>query len=224
MDKHCSNCNKVFSKHCKFSRLQWVKAKYCSRKCSGFVNGKKLIGTRHSDEHKRKSSESLKKVIHTPEWNQKVSQSNKGKKLKPSTIAKMVSSRKGKHLSDSHKLSLSKSLKGRIFSEETRRKISESNKGSRSHLWRGGVSPINKTIRKSIDFKLWREAVFKRDDYTCVFCLKRGCEIHPDHIKPFALFPDLRFAIDNGRTLCKPCHMKTPTWGRRLNLKTYEKV
>lgn len=29
-----------------------------------------------------------------------------------------------------------------------------------------------------------------------------------------AFFPELRFELTNGRTLCKLCHMKTDTWGR----------
>lgn len=77
-------------------------------------------------------------------------------------------------------------------------------------------------IRHSQDYILWRTAVFMRDDYTCQTCgvrSKRGQRItlHADHIKPFSLYPELRLAIDNGRTLCMPCHMKTDTWGGRIN-------
>ena len=85
------------------------------------------------------------------------------------------------------------------------------------HLWKGGVTPINNIIRKSVKFKEWREAVFKRDDYTCQECLIRGGKLHPDHIKPFGLFPELRFELSNGRTLCADCHRKTPTWGVNSN-------
>jgi hypothetical protein len=94
------------------------------------------------------------------------------------------------------------------------------NAGSRSPNWKGGITPINHGIRHSREFKLWREAVFKRDNYTCVWCgIRNGVGVgktivlHPDHIKPFALYPELRFAIDNGRTLCVDCHKKTGTWG-----------
>ena len=76
-----------------------------------------------------------------------------------------------------------------------------------------GKSTRYKRIRKSKEYKLWREAVFKRDDYTCIWCGQRGGYLNADHIKPFALFPELRFAIDNGRTLCVDCHKKTGTWG-----------
>lgn len=90
------------------------------------------------------------------------------------------------------------------------------NKGIKSYLWKGGVTPVNKLIRRSTEFRLWREAVFKRDDWICQDCKERGGELHPHHIKPFAIFPELRFAIDNGLTLCKKCHMKTDSWGRNI--------
>ena len=95
-------------------------------------------------------------------------------------------------------------------------------KGKKNPAWKGGITPINIRIRKSFEYRLWRESVFKRDNYTCIFCGKKFIKgvtgrviLHADHIKPFALFPELRFAIDNGRTLCVDCHRTTDTYGGR---------
>jgi len=79
--------------------------------------------------------------------------------------------------------------------------------------WNGGVTPINEKIRKSKEYNLWRKAVFERDNWTCIWCGQVGGKLNADHIKPFSLFPELRFAIDNGRTLCISCHRKTDTYG-----------
>ena len=89
--------------------------------------------------------------------------------------------------------------------------------GKKSHLWKGGITPRNKVLRCGAKWKKWRKAVFKRDNYTCQECgVRGGIELNPDHIKPFAYFPELRFNINNGRTLCRECHQKTPTWGRKV--------
>ncbi len=100
------------------------------------------------------------------------------------------------------------------LSQETRKRMSEARKGDKSPLWRGGVSSKNAIIRTTLPYKLWREAVFKRDDFGCQCCGARGVKIQADHIKPFALFPELRFDVVNGRTLCIPCHKTTPTYLR----------
>lgn len=106
---------------------------------------------------------------------------------------------------------------------EWRKKMSEANKRrvaeGRHNWYKGGVTPIHKAIRKSIEFKLWREAVFRRDDYRCLDCGERGGELHPDHIQPFAEYPRLRFDIYNGRTLCAYCHKQTLTWGMNTGLR-----
>lgn len=44
--------------------------------------------------------------------------------------------------------------------------------GEKHPNWRGGITPINKAIRTSLEYKLWRTAVFERDNYTCVWCKK----------------------------------------------------
>jgi len=85
--------------------------------------------------------------------------------------------------------------------------------GNKHPNWQGGKTLLSKKIRNSIEYRLWRETVFKRDNYICIWCGQRGGKLHADHIKPFALFPELRLAIDNGRTLCIPCHKKTNTYG-----------
>lgn len=81
-------------------------------------------------------------------------------------------------------------------------------KGERGSGWKGGMTPINKIIRASSKYKKWRIAIFERDDYTCVSCKQRGGKLNADHIKPFSLFPELRFEPSNGRTLCFDCHKK----------------
>ena len=96
-------------------------------------------------------------------------------------------------------------------------------KGKECHFWKGGITLINKIIRSSKEYKLWRKATFERDNYTCLWCgAKNGngktITLNADHIKPFSLFTELRFAIDNGRTLCKDCHRKTDTYGRFKNM------
>jgi len=114
--------------------------------------------------------------------------------------------------------------KGRVRTAENKKKISETLKrkgikpprppreslcrGENHRWWKGGISPINELLRKSPEYKLWRKAVFERDNYTCIWCGRRDKTIQADHIQEFSKRPDLRFAIDNGRTLCKECHIK----------------
>src|SRR3990167_2560215 len=84
-----------------------------------------------------------------------------------------------------------------------------------SPSWRGGLTSENKLIRRSKAWQTWRQQVFERDSYTCQGCGKRGGYLEPHHIKPFAYFPNLRFEISNGLTLCRPCHMNTDSFGER---------
>lgn len=71
-------------------------------------------------------------------------------------------------------------------------------------------------ITQEPEYKAWRTAVFERDNYTCVECGIRGGALNADHIRPKSTFPELIYEISNGRTLCRPCHVKTPTWGQRV--------
>lgn len=59
----------------------------------------------------------------------------------------------------------------------------------------------------------WRKAVFERDKYTCQECGKVGGKLEAHHIKAYKEFPEEKWKIDNGKTLCKSCHSKTDTYG-----------
>lgn len=159
----------------------------------------------------------------TQEIRQKISNSKLGHIVTDESRLKMSkaklgrsSPRKGIKLSKEARKKLSLSHIGKRPSIETRRKMGQSHKGSKCNFWKGGLTLKNAKIRQSFDYKLWRETVFKRDNYTCVWCKNRGVKLNADHIKPFALYPELRFAIDNGRTLCVPCHKTTDTFAGKI--------
>lgn len=161
-----------------------------------------------SKEHRKKIGEALKGRIFSEETIKKM----QGKKFSEEHKKKISESKKGKIPSEETRLKISRANKGQKRTEESRKKMSELNKGEKSHFWKGGITTINNKIRKSLEYRLWREAVFIRDTWTCIWCGKKGEELQADHIKPFAFFPELRFSIDNGRTLCINCHKKTNTY------------
>ncbi len=90
---------------------------------------------------------------------------------------------------------------------------------NRSSLWtrtEGGFTihdeprhqfePLVQEIRKTQDYKDWREAVMIRDSYTCRRCGAAEGELHAHHIREFALYPEGRLDPMNGMTLCVACH------------------
>ena len=144
----------------------------------------------------------------TKEWKGKMSSSQKGK---PNNFAGKKHTEETKEKNRLAHLGKIPWIKGKKHSAETIKKMS----GANCHFWKGGITPINKQIRNSEEYKLWRTSIFIRDKKTCIWCGSKK-EIQADHIKPFALYPELRFAIDNGRTLCHECHKKTDTYGWKL--------
>ena len=83
--------------------------------------------------------------------------------------------------------------------------------GMNNYMWlddRNLLKDQSHSIRESKEMKDWRKQVFERDDWTCQECDKRGIELNAHHIKQFAKYPELRFNINNGVTLCKLCHRR----------------
>ena len=161
----------------------------------GLANSIALKGRKLSEEHKRRVVLAATGRKHPPRsktWKDKQRQSKLGKKTRP-------------------------------CSEITKKKIREAMlkighvppryKGKDCHFWKGGITPVNEAVRKSLEYRKWRKSVFERDGYSCVWGKEHGNKLRADHIKPFALYPALRFEITNGRTLCEDCHKKTDTFG-----------
>jgi 5-methylcytosine-specific restriction endonuclease McrA len=109
-----------------------------------------------------------------------------------------------------------------VRTKETIKKMKKSASGEKHWNWQGGKTSESLRLRSTTEYRSWRKSVFERDNFTCVQCGQRGCFLNADHIKPWAYYPDLRFDVDNGRTLCLTCHYKTDTFGwkniKRTNL------
>ena len=56
--------------------------------------------------------------------------------------------------------------KGRPLSKEHRLKLS----GKNASNWQGGITKENELFRKRVEFRLWREAIYARDNWTCQEC------------------------------------------------------
>lgn len=123
---------------------------------------------------------------------------------------------------------------GKKLSEETIKKMRESRiklglTGEKSSNWKGGITVIERAIRNSVRYAIWRLGVFTRDNFTCQICGVRGGKLDGDHY-PKKFSDILReygiktmehayqceelWDISTGRTLCRGCH-KEVHWGKK---------
>lgn len=163
-----------------------------------------------SDDHKRRIGLKSKGHVVTHAMRKRIGDAQRGKKVSDETKAKLVST--------FFKVGLApwnKGKRGVMPAPWNKGKPHEAVRGNKNPNWKGGVTEPNSKIRRSLEYRIWRTAVFVRDGWTCVWCGAKGVRLNADHIKRFSDFPELRFAIDNGRTLCEPCHRTTETFGRK---------
>ncbi len=139
-----------------------------------------------------------------------------GKEMSEKIKNKFLKKMKGREFTEEHKRNISIANKGKQRSEEHRKNIS----GKNSHLWKGGITAINKQIRTMGKYLQWRADVFKRDNYHCQHCGNKGY-LHAHHIIPLSKIMDefnikyteeaskckILWDIGNGITYCKECHV-----------------
>lgn len=92
--------------------------------------------------------------------------------------------------------------------EQARQRQSEARRdrylGAANPNWKGGKPKVDPE-RNRYRSKAWVLAVKTRDGFRCVECGSQG-PLHAHHIKRWKDYPELRFEVSNGLTLCIPCH------------------
>ena len=58
------------------------------------------------------------------------------------------------------------------------------------------------------DFRTWANLIKCRDNHTCQICKQHGGNLNAHHLNSWNAFPEQRFDLDNGATLCEDCHKK----------------
>lgn len=90
---------------------------------------------------------------------------------------------------------------------ERNKKLNPLHRAEKAHHWKGGTYGTERHREMSrLEYRVWRSAVFLRDNWTCQTCQARGVILNAHHIKPYAKHPELRLDVSNGVTLCIPCH------------------
>ena len=220
---------------------------YCSRFCADKSNGEKIRGENHpmwGKKHKKSSLEKMSEKTrgkNNPMFGLKGDKhpafgrvgywTGKKRNYKPGEWHPRL----GKKCSEKQKVIMSEKHMGKnnpMFGT----------KGELAPNWRGGITSFKKIIRNSPQYVDWRDKVFERDGWKCQKCSKIGGKLQVHHKKSLSLilkeekikcFSDILpesqlWDVENGHTLCIPCHKETETDGwRSYNLengyKTKEK-
>lgn len=187
-----------------------------AKKISLSMKGKNIwmIGKKHTEETKQKMKIAHlgKKYKTMSEIGRKnISLSHRGLRLSEETCKKLSIIRKG------HPNYLLK------HSEEAKKKISESHKGEKNYRWisdRTQLKRFNDTAkdRRSYAYANWRREIWKRDNWKCKINNK-DCNgrIFAHHILGYTDYPELRYNINNGITLCHAHHPLKRAEEKRLS-------
>lgn len=213
----CEVCNSIFTRPNQYPISFFNRKRTCSKECYGVLRKNNVVGFQKghkpfSDSHRfAKGQDAWNRGIKGMQsWHNitglKPAQ-NKGKKCSPETINRI------------------KIARARQNNDELPHKEKHWN-------WKGGITKFRIKVMQTNKYKLWRTAVFERDNYTCQHCGFKGF-LQADHIKPYSeiiqennikTVEDAKrcnelWDVLNGRTLCVPCHRQTHTFGGRMHKK-----
>ncbi len=128
--------------------------------------------------------------------------------------------------SDLQKATIGLLNRGKKLSKETRKKLSLARTGQKAtlktreilriaqkkrwakHFEEHGRKETKPNLRGLAKYSHWRLQVHERDGFTCQQCGSIGGKIEAHHVLAYAKYPELRYDVDNGVTLCRKCHQK----------------
>lgn len=81
-------------------------------------------------------------------------------------------------------------------------------RGARHTRWSQHLTAEERYKTRSVEvYRLWRQTVYARDNYTCQRCGDtKGGNLVAHHLYSYSRYPKLRFEVNNGITLCRDCH------------------
>lgn len=199
--KICIICQKEFVKPIYTSRKEWERRRFCSKQCH------------HESRRITKKCFFCKKEFTRP----------KGYSPKVKFCSRLCSNRSRpdrggsvklfcEHCGKEYKITKATYLSrgGKYCSIKCRTLDGGIVKRGQDHWnWKGGIAGTMTSLRRNEQYQNWRQSVYKRDYYTCQICNKKcGKDIVAHHLKSFCNFPEYRYDVSNGITLCRSCHKK----------------
>lgn len=81
-------------------------------------------------------------------------------------------------------------------------------RGAAHYAWNPELSDEERIQnRDTMDNTRWRTAVYERDRYRCQVCGdSAGGDLAAHHLSSYMDYPEQRYKIENGITLCETCH------------------
>ena len=80
-------------------------------------------------------------------------------------------------------------------------------RGNKNKMWNPNKPQEEREKGRIIQgYKKWVYSVYKRDNYTCQCCGKRGGDLVAHHLNSYNWDKEHRIDVNNGITLCEKCH------------------
>ena len=211
--KNCRECGAEMTKSPHYSWAQWGSRVYCSRKCS--TAGTIKDGKRFLFENGHLVSTSVRKKIGLRLMRNRNGEGNIGRKLSPEHRAVAIRN-------------LNRGVpwnKGRRFPQVS---------GKNHYRWIEDRTKLSRTSnqgeRRTSAYTYWRHEVWSRDEFQCLIAnADCGGRLEAHHILGWKDYPELRYEIKNGITLCHFHHPRkrkdearlSPYFNELLNKKQY---